>query len=220
VPCTLASKCVNCGQDHAAFDKRCPKWILEKEVQKITTIQKISFPQARRIAEQTKGPVTYASVSSLSPQPRSSPRKKLQLDPRGVYSQSQLSSTLNSQSSSPSKRPKDKFEELFQFAKQHNKLDVLTRASRNTGLSSDDEVASVTSPMDTHNNSSNMPQKRKTTPNQQAPSTTKTARKEGSGVANSKATPSGRKAPPPSSKKSEQSGSTASKSLNRSFHFK
>jgi len=88
-PCQQTPICVNCDQNHAAFDRRCPKWILEKEVQRIKTTQNISFPQARRIAEQTKGPVTYAAVTSISPKPRSSPRPRINLDPNYKYSKTQ-----------------------------------------------------------------------------------------------------------------------------------
>jgi len=52
----------------------------------LKTTQSLSFPAARRLAEQTLGPVTYAAVASLPSQPRQTPRERLQLDPQFKYS--------------------------------------------------------------------------------------------------------------------------------------
>jgi len=80
-PCNLKASCTNCGQEHPAYDKRCPRWLQEKEVLTLKTTKDISFPQARRLLEQTTGPLTYAKVASNpTPTLRDSPRRKIQLD--------------------------------------------------------------------------------------------------------------------------------------------
>ena len=86
-PCSLPAHCVNCGAAHAAFDKTCPKWILEKEVMRLKATQNISFPQARRLVESSNGPITYASVASYpTPTVHTTPRPKVALDPNYTYS--------------------------------------------------------------------------------------------------------------------------------------
>lgn len=134
-PCTKKANCVNCGEEHPAYDRHCQKWILEKEVQKLKVEKDISFPMARRLAEQIKGPVTYASVTTITPSPRNSPRKRVQLDPNHRYTknqspskhstQSQISNTPQSQKSNT----RDHFEILFQqknFAKQIKPLTLVS----------------------------------------------------------------------------------------------
>ena len=80
-PCQKKASCTNCGQEHPAFSKRCPRWIHEKEVITLKTTKEISFPQARRLVEQTNGLITYAKVASYpKPTLRDSPKKKIQLD--------------------------------------------------------------------------------------------------------------------------------------------
>jgi len=86
-PCKNQPKCTNCDQRHAAYDKTCPKWIIEKEVQRLKVVKNIDFPQARRLAEQMKGPITYSSVVSSTP--HASPKEKVQLDPEFRYSKYQ-----------------------------------------------------------------------------------------------------------------------------------
>ena len=49
--CNKPVKCVNCSEKHTAFSKDCPVWQKEKEIQKVRTEQKISFPEARKIVE-------------------------------------------------------------------------------------------------------------------------------------------------------------------------
>jgi len=101
-PCKNLSHCTNCGGEAPAYHRGCPKWQLEKEILKLKTMKDISFPQARRIAEQAAG-ASYASVLSQtagpSSTPRSSPRRRVQLDPNVKYSKTdQSAKTLESQS--------------------------------------------------------------------------------------------------------------------------
>ena len=43
-------KCPKCSGSHAAYSKDCPKWILEKNIQRIKAERSISFTEARKIA--------------------------------------------------------------------------------------------------------------------------------------------------------------------------
>ncbi|GFV86788.1 uncharacterized protein TNCV_3965181 [Trichonephila clavipes] len=46
--CSLEQKCVNCSQSHSADSKLCPKWKIEKEIQRIKTNRNISYIEARK----------------------------------------------------------------------------------------------------------------------------------------------------------------------------
>ena len=60
--CTSAIKCVNCNGEHTAYSKNCPRWIIEKEIQRVRTERKISFPEARKIVEGVSKQPSFASV--------------------------------------------------------------------------------------------------------------------------------------------------------------
>ena len=60
--CTYPIKCANCGGNHTAYSRDCPRWKTEKEIQRIQTERKISFPEARKIVEGVTGKPSYASV--------------------------------------------------------------------------------------------------------------------------------------------------------------
>ena len=64
--CNNPVKCVNCSEKHTAFSKDCPVWQKEKEIQKVRTEQKISFPEARKIVEGKNNIPTrsFASVAA------------------------------------------------------------------------------------------------------------------------------------------------------------
>ena len=49
--CNDPPSCVNCKGAHPAFDRRCPKWIFEKEVVAVKTRNKLSFGEARKVVE-------------------------------------------------------------------------------------------------------------------------------------------------------------------------
>ena len=61
-----AQFCVNCKGAHTAFSRNCPTWKIEKEVQNIKATRNISFPEARKIAEnqQNQQRPTYSSIAS------------------------------------------------------------------------------------------------------------------------------------------------------------
>jgi hypothetical protein len=60
-PCKEPAKCANCHESHAAFDRSCPLWKQEQEVQRLKVTQNISFPEARKIVL-NKPTTTYASA--------------------------------------------------------------------------------------------------------------------------------------------------------------
>ena len=60
--CTYPIKCANCGGNHTAYSRDCPRWKTEKEIQRVRTERKISFPEARKIVEGVTGKPSYASV--------------------------------------------------------------------------------------------------------------------------------------------------------------
>ena len=60
--CTSAMKCVNCNGEHTSYSKNCPRWITEKEIQRVRTERKISFPEARKIVEGVTKQPSFASV--------------------------------------------------------------------------------------------------------------------------------------------------------------
>ena len=60
--CTSAMKCVNCNGGHTAHSKNCPRLITEKEIQRVCTERKISFPEAWKIVEGVNTQPSFASV--------------------------------------------------------------------------------------------------------------------------------------------------------------
>ena len=48
--CNAIPSCVNCGEKHPSSSKNCVKFIFEKEVQAIRTLEKIPFKEARKKA--------------------------------------------------------------------------------------------------------------------------------------------------------------------------
>ena len=65
--CTNATKCCNCDGDHPAFSRDCPHWKKEKEIQHVRVVNKMSFPDARKIVEaRTATPgQSYAAVTKV-----------------------------------------------------------------------------------------------------------------------------------------------------------
>ena len=61
--CCQPLHCVNCQGSHAAFSKDCPKWLEEKEVQRMKHTLGISYPEARKRIQSTQQQNdSYASV--------------------------------------------------------------------------------------------------------------------------------------------------------------
>ncbi|XP_023216844.1 uncharacterized protein LOC111619370 [Centruroides sculpturatus] len=48
--CKSTSCCVNCKDAHLSYSRKCPAWQREKEVQRIKTVNNISYTEARRMA--------------------------------------------------------------------------------------------------------------------------------------------------------------------------
>lgn len=66
--CANPLKCINCLGDHAAFSRKCPRFLEEKSVIEIATRERISIYAARsmllREKEKEKGRRTFSSVAS------------------------------------------------------------------------------------------------------------------------------------------------------------
>ena len=61
-PCAATSKCTNCHGPHASFDRSCPVWKREQEVQKLKVTLNISFPEARKMVQSNRQTATYAAA--------------------------------------------------------------------------------------------------------------------------------------------------------------
>ncbi|KAM7307350.1 hypothetical protein ISCGN_010986 [Ixodes scapularis] len=104
--CANPPHCVNCGEPHAAYSRSCKKWEEEKEVIILKVKENISFPEARkRLSFLQKGSfATVTRTGGVSPKtsvgtqvcpkdlavpptppapPRSAPRPRLSLEPKG-----------------------------------------------------------------------------------------------------------------------------------------
>ena len=68
--CANPPQCVNCGGEHAASDRNCPQWILEKDIQKIKVQQNISYKEAKNqaMANRTTSSRSYAEAAQSDPQ--------------------------------------------------------------------------------------------------------------------------------------------------------
>jgi hypothetical protein len=68
--CQGAAFCINCDGSHPANSRTCPKWVQEKNIQKLKVMNNITFNEARKI-QQTQNPthtVNYASAVKQSKQ--------------------------------------------------------------------------------------------------------------------------------------------------------
>ncbi|XP_067130129.1 uncharacterized protein [Centruroides vittatus] len=64
IKCTSTPCCVNCKEAHPAYSQKCPAWQREKEIQRVKTVNNISYPEARRMVT-LSAPVknkTFAAV--------------------------------------------------------------------------------------------------------------------------------------------------------------
>ncbi|XP_023242465.1 uncharacterized protein LOC111640661 [Centruroides sculpturatus] len=47
--CTSTPCCVNCNDAHPAYSRKCSAWQREKEIQRVKTVNNVSYPEARRM---------------------------------------------------------------------------------------------------------------------------------------------------------------------------
>ena len=66
--CKNTAKCVNCNGNHPVFSRDCPTWKKEKAILKVKYEKSITFPEARKIAEeQFAAPgKSYASITKVA----------------------------------------------------------------------------------------------------------------------------------------------------------
>lgn len=60
-------KCVNCEGEHEAYSKKCPKWLQEKEIQRVKVLENLSYGEARRRVHNIMPPrpsTSYASAAA------------------------------------------------------------------------------------------------------------------------------------------------------------
>ncbi|XP_064109054.1 uncharacterized protein LOC135217255 [Macrobrachium nipponense] len=64
-PCSNAPKCVNCGGEHPASDKKCERYLFEKEIMAVKTKERISFFEAKQKVASSFNPgiCTFAAVT-------------------------------------------------------------------------------------------------------------------------------------------------------------
>lgn len=63
--CREEPHCINCDGDHPAFSKSCPKWVQEKEIQKLKHTLNLSYKDARQIVEK-RTPVPGISYAAMA----------------------------------------------------------------------------------------------------------------------------------------------------------
>lgn len=61
--CQEPPKCLNCKQNHAASSKECPIWKQEKEIQRLKSVNNISYPEAKKLIIPYQEN-TYASITN------------------------------------------------------------------------------------------------------------------------------------------------------------
>ena len=54
--------CIHCRDKHTASDRTCPKYLKEKEIQRLKFTENISFPEARRRVESSTSSVQYSTI--------------------------------------------------------------------------------------------------------------------------------------------------------------
>lgn len=94
--CKEDPKCLNCGEGHPSYDKKCTKWIFEKEVQRLKVLKNLSYPEARKETEKLMPPKpqnSYASIVSNGTQ-LSSNQPTRQTAPKIAYQDSSTQTTV------------------------------------------------------------------------------------------------------------------------------
>ena len=63
--CTNILKCANCEEEHQASDRKCEKYLFEKEVMTIKTVEKISFSEAKKKISSNIGPFRTSFAATV-----------------------------------------------------------------------------------------------------------------------------------------------------------
>ena len=97
--CTII-KCANCGKDHPAFSNQCEIWKKEKDIIRIKTVNKITYPEARKILDSpTK---SYASI--IKQTSKSVTMKDAQTQTESVSCTANAATSITAPNQSTSKR--------------------------------------------------------------------------------------------------------------------
>lgn len=65
--CQEPLHCVNCEGNHSARSRKCPKFIEEMSIQKIKTLEKVTYSEAKRIVSRNRQPkLSYAQAATTS----------------------------------------------------------------------------------------------------------------------------------------------------------
>ena len=64
--CTKESKCINCAENHPSYSRSCPKFLEEKAICKVKVMQRVSFPEAKRLHHLANPTVSYAAITARS----------------------------------------------------------------------------------------------------------------------------------------------------------
>ena len=75
--CKKAFKCINCGECHAAYNKKCSVYKKEYDIQSIRVPRNISFFEARQVYQKTHGQrvMSYAGATKAPIQAHRSARR-------------------------------------------------------------------------------------------------------------------------------------------------
>ncbi|XP_076345796.1 uncharacterized protein LOC143244639 isoform X1 [Tachypleus tridentatus] len=64
--CDMNPHCINCKGSHPSYFHSCPKWLEEKEVQRLKTTHNISYPEARKLLSITPSRTYAAALHSTT----------------------------------------------------------------------------------------------------------------------------------------------------------
>ena len=64
--CSSPMQCVNCEGQHMSFSKVCPKWLEEKEIQKIKVQRQITYQEARKVMQTQKSLTTEKNYAGAA----------------------------------------------------------------------------------------------------------------------------------------------------------
>lgn len=142
--CTSAPKCINCLGPHSSNSKSCPSWQKEREIQKIKVLNKVSYPEARRIVLANQPPnlsVPYSTVlkqnvpaatketSSISTQ--TEPENIIPVSKSPIEQPSPEISTPNPFTSKAQKFESEILASLTQSSSSHNKHTTVSKNLQN-----------------------------------------------------------------------------------------
>ncbi|KAG7196615.1 hypothetical protein KM043_000156 [Ampulex compressa] len=124
--CVVPITCINCKGNHTSKSKACPRYKEEFKIQKIISLNKVSYQEARRsVSNENNRPISYAQITAANSQPQKPIDTKALIEELLPQLSSLLSSHLQQQIQ------KFKLNEAAEQIKEQHTTQIVSRTSDN-----------------------------------------------------------------------------------------